>query len=182
MNQHLGRQIEEIADTTDGDTCRVIVQMAPPADVAKYINATSRAVAEQRQAITARSLVPPQASALGDGRRSSMSTRGGTAALSAQLFMAGRYLGSWAREQITRTGKASLEPLTRSDIYRNVGNGRPPSQFPLAAAATVSVSKSDLMTLARDVSGVAALFPSRFIRVPPVRTAGDHLPAAVADD
>lgn len=182
MNQHLGRQVEEIADTTDGDTCRVIVQMAPPADVAKYINATSRAVAEQRQAITARSLVPPRASALGDGRRSSLSTRGGNAALSAQLFMASRYLGSWAREQITRTGKASLEPLTRSDIYRNFGNGRPPSEFPLAAAAAISVSKSALKTLARDVTGVAALFPSRFIRVPPVRTAGDHLPAAVADN
>ena len=51
MNARLRRQIEEIADTTEGATCRVIVQMEPPHDVAKFIAATSKAVAEQRQAV-----------------------------------------------------------------------------------------------------------------------------------
>lgn len=181
MNHHLRRQIEEIADTTPGPTCRVIVQMDPPPDVTKFIAAASRSVAEQRQAITARALVPPPAKVFAAGRLT-LSKLGGRAAVSASTFLAGQVLKDMAKPEVVSAGKAALKPLTDSDVYKKSAEKRPVAQFALAGSAAVTLAKSDLKALPDEVPGVAAVFPSRYVRVPPVKPTADDLPAAVADN
>lgn len=156
--------------------------MTPPPDIARFIEATSKAVAEQRQAITARALIPPLADKLTSGKKLTLANLGGSSVFSARTFLASRVLQEMAKAEVAATGKSSLKPLVDSEVYKKAAEKRPAVAFPFAAAAAMTVAKSDLKVLAESVDQVAAVFPSRFIRVPPVRTAGQDLPAAVVDN
>jgi subtilisin family serine protease len=182
MDVHLRRQIEEIIDTTSGPACRVIVQMEPPKDVKKFITATTKAVAGQRQAISARVLVPPRAEAVAPAKKLTMSKLGGASSQSARSIVFSQLLAQMEKTAVKLSGKEALKPLVESDLFKKAAEKRPTAEFSLAASAAITIAKSDLSEMAKSVPGIAAVFPSRWARVPPVRTAGKELPPAVADN
>lgn len=190
MNKPLLRQqIEQILDETRGNLCRVIVQMEPSDDLITYIQASANAVAERRQAITARALLPPERNMIVDQSTTKIrQLMRKSFSRNWEAFLASSVLTMLDRAELLELGAKALRPLLSSELVKKAvsvhKDGRSdsvPVHFRVASSAALTLKKDQLQQLPEEVESISAIFPDRYVRVPPVTRSADE-PAAVKDN
>ena len=194
---HLGKQIERIAEEASGPQVSVIVQMETAGELEDYIRATAEAVERRRAVTSARSLVPPPREQLRVGAGGGLTPAARkklerTDALSAAVFLAAETVKPVAEEGLAAAGAKALRPLLESDWVTGLVAKKPsrraesarrpvPVHFPMSGSAVLEMSRDELWQLPQQVPNIADVFPNRVVKVPAVAKAAE-LPRAVEEN
>jgi len=165
----LRQQIERINDENPGKRISVIVQMVAGDDLRRHMIEATEVAAKRRAVITARDLLDEI------GKKPSESRSGGTK-------RAGKRKGTHKPSTPNRKldfGNRSLSSFMRSQWVRGTGTKTPPIAFNSFGTAVVDVTRDELAKL-EEMKDVAAVFPNRLVKRPPVSKA-TSLPRAVLD-
>lgn len=200
--KHLDRQIERIADEAEDSVMSVIVQMEPPDDLGEYLRDSAEAIGKRRTAASARDLLPPARQQLKVGARGQISPAAAkrleaAGAAGAGPFLASQAIRPRAKEELRELGLNALKPLLESEWVAGLSTGKSsairkravkpngaeralPVHFPFSASAVLNLTKDQLKHLAKEVQGIADIFPNRPVRLPPVSKA--TAPPKAVDD
>ena len=198
MKSQVDQQIEQIADEATGPRVSVIVQMEAPQqeNLRDYLEATSQAIDQRGAIITARSLVPPHKDALKTTPKGAFTQKAKEqlqteTAISRASFVASNSVRQVPRAELRDIGLSALKPLLESDWVYEVqekseriekSDTTPePVHFWSSGSAVLELTASELQELPTRVPNVAAVYPNRTVKLPPVFRA-TSLPGVVADN
>ncbi len=178
-NNRLKQQIERIADESSDSLIKVIVQMDDfeDANETSYLRQTAKLLAERMAASTARSFVPPKIKSKNANSTLSRASSTRTA------------MGRQSLAPIQQKGRDTLKHLSSTAWYKTARASEPASagnqkrqkaQLWLSSSMALEVTPDHLWKL-RELEGVAAVYPNRVVRIPPIFKSST-LPPAVEDN
>lgn len=197
MKSQVDEQIERIADESEEGRVQVIVQMEPPDsdDLRGFLEATSQAIEQRGAVIDARSLVPPHRDALktnakGDLTKRSLNQLRSESDPMKASFIASSKVGTMTPTTLRADSLSALQPLLTSDwVQQTQAESRSVTKesdkgvvhFWTSACAVLDLTQSQLQELPTRVPNVAAVYPNRLVKLPPVFRPS-ALPAVVNDN